>query len=265
MGEGRVMKYQFIGVSCRRRGLYIFSILIAQCLFFSPFTTADEKNPMELIRSISSAYENVNDYTAIMVKQETRKGILRREENILFKFRKPFQVYMKWLEGPGEGREILYDPEKNDGKMIINPHGLIALIIPIIYIEPDNPMVKSKSLHTIDEAGLGIAIKNLIEQCEAAKKRGELNIKFTGEENFADRICSRIEVFFPEDKSYYAGHIVTYVDREHNLPIHFTIYDWKDRFIEKVSYNDLKINAGLCEGDFDPKNPDYKFKVKDLN
>ncbi len=217
---------------------------------------------MELISSLSSAYENVNDYTAMMVKQETRKGILRREENILFKFRKPFQVYMKWLAGPGEDREILYDPEKNDGKMIINPHGLISLIIPIIYIEPDNPMVKTRSLHTIDEAGLGMAIKNLTEQCKLAKERGELNIKLKEEENFGDRICSKIESFFPENKSYYAGRIVTYVDREYNLPVYFAIYDWKDRLIEKVSYNGLKINPGLCEADFDPKNPDYKFKVK---
>lgn len=241
--------------------LILTTLMLLFIFFISPIIAA-ENAPMEMIYSLSSTYEGVNDYTATFIKQERIRGILHREENILFKFRKPFSVYMGWLKGPGEGREILYDPKKNEGKMIINPYGLIGLIIPIIYIEPDNPMVKSRSRHTIDEAGVGMAIKNLIEQCELAKKQGDLRIEFKGEEIFAGRTCSKVEAVFPADKSYYAGHIVLYIDKEYNFPAHTFVYDWKDNLVEKASYNDLKINVGLGETDFDPKNPAYGFKVK---
>jgi len=236
-------------------GLFFF-------VFFIPIIMAAETDPVEMIYSLSSSYGNVQDYTAVFIKQERVRGILRWEEKTIFKFKKPFNVYMGWSEGPGEGREILYSPEKNDGKMIINPHGLIALIIPVINIEPDNPMVKSKSRHTIKEAGMGMTIKFLIEQLELAKKGGDLKIEFIGEETFAGRTCSKIETVFPEGKSYYAGRIVVYIDKEYNLPTHTFVYDWKNELLEKASYTELKINTGLGEADFDPKNPAYKFKVE---
>lgn len=241
---------------------YGFSLCVLIFLLLALPAISVENDPLEMIYSLSNTYESVTDYTALFIKQERMRGILHREENILFKFKKPFSVYMEWLKGPGEDRAILYDPKKNDGKMIINPHGLIGLIIPILYIEPDNPMVKNASRHTIKEAGFGMAIKNLTGQCGLAKKQGDLKIKFIGKEIFAGRSCSKIEMLFPEGKSYYAHRVVVYIDEEYNLPTHTFIYDWKNKLVEKASYTNLKINTGLGEADFDPKNPAYKFKVK---
>lgn len=222
----------------------------------------DLNNSREIIHSLGPSYEKINDYSAILIKQERIRGILHREETISFKFQKPFRLYMKWLPGPGEGREILYDPEKNEGKMLIKPHGLISLILPLINIEPDNPMVKAKSRHTIKEAGLGEAIKNLINQYDLAHDEGDLKIINSGEEVKGNRKCLKIESFFPEGKKYYAGHIVTYIDCEYNLPTHISIYDWKDNLQEAASYNELRLNPGFTESDFNPRHPAYGFKVK---
>lgn len=234
------------------------SILLLLIFLFQPAVKAAEKDssnlkPIELIRSLSQTYDKINDYTAILLKQERIRGILHREEHIVFKFQKPFRVYMQWLKGPGEGREILYVPEENEGKMVIKPHGLISLVIPILYIEPDNSLVKSKSRHTVKEAGLGIAIKNLIDQYDLADKKGDLKIEVKGEE---------IKAFFPEGKGYYAGRIITFIDQELNLPTRISIYDWKDNLLETASYTQLKLNVGLIADDFNPRNPNYGFKVK---
>lgn len=241
-------------------------LLILLFFFPLPLRAAEKEgpktNPIELIHSLSQSYEKINDYTAILTKQERIRGILHREENMLFKFKKPFRIYMKWLKGPGEGREILYDPRENEGKMVIKPHGLIALIVPIIYIEPNNPLVKSKSRHTIKEAGLGVAIKSLIDQYDLAYKQGDLKIDFKGEEIKEERTCLKMEASFPEGKGYYAGRIITFIDKELNLPAHISIYDWKDNLLETASYTQLKLNVGLTDNDFSPRNPSYGFKVK---
>jgi len=104
--------------------------------------------------------------------------------------------------------------------------------------------------------------KFLIEQLELAKKQGDLKIEFIGEETFKGRVCLKIELVFPGGKSYYAGRIVIYIDKGYNLPTHMFVYDWKNKLLEKASYTELKINVGLGEADFDPKNPAYKFKVE---
>ncbi len=244
----------------KRKMKSIFSFMFLAFSILISSITAAEIDPLKMIYSLRKTYENVNDYTAVFIKQERVRGILHWEEKIIFKFKKPFNIYMGWREGPGEGREILYSRGKNDGKMIINPHGLIALIIPVINIEPDNPMVRSKSRHTIKEAGIGMTIKFLIEQLELAEKQGDLKIEFIGEETFKDRVCSKIETVFPEGKSYYAGRILIYIDKEYNLPSQTFVYDWKNKLLEKASYTELKINVGLGESDFDPKNPEYGFK-----
>lgn len=239
----------------------IIKILIIS-LFFVAVSTATETDPMELIYSVSKSYKDVRDYTAIFIKQERIRGILHREERILLKFRKPFLIYMKWLKGPGEGREILYDPKQNNGKMVVRPSGLITIIIPVLYIDPGHPMVKNRSRHTIKEAGIGMTIRNLIDQLELAKSKGELDIKFIGEDVFDGRPCLKFEAFFPEDDLYYAAHIVTYIDKEYNLPTHIFIYDWKEKLLERASYKELNINVGLSEMDFNPRNPAYEFNVK---
>ena len=234
------------------------SILLFLIFLFQPAVKAAEKDSsnlksIELIRSLSQTYEKINDYTAVLIKQERLRGLLHHEEYILFKFKKPFCIYMKWLEGFGEGREILYDPAKNEGKMVIRPHGFITIFVPMLYLDPENSLVKKRSRHTIKEAGLGVAIKNLIDQYDLADKKGDLKIEVKGEE---------IKAFFPEGKGYYAGRIITFIDQELNLPTHISIYDWKDNLLETASYTQLKLNVGLTADDFNPRYPAYGLMVK---
>jgi hypothetical protein len=58
---------------------------------------------------------------------------------------------------------------------------------------------------------------------------------------------------------YYAGRVVLDVDEELRLPIRATIYDHDGNLYERYEHRDLKINVGLTDADFDPKNPAYDF------
>jgi outer membrane lipoprotein-sorting protein len=63
-------------------------------------------------------------------------------------------------------------------------------------------------------------------------------------------------VFVPH---YYAGRVVLWIDRELHLPFKAEIYDHEGVLYEYYEHRDLKVNVGLTERDFDPRNPDYGF------
>jgi hypothetical protein len=58
---------------------------------------------------------------------------------------------------------------------------------------------------------------------------------------------------------HYAGRVVLDVDEELRLPIRAMIYDHDGNLYERYEHRDLRINVGLTDADFDPKNPAYDF------
>jgi hypothetical protein len=63
-------------------------------------------------------------------------------------------------------------------------------------------------------------------------------------------------VFVPR---YYAGKVLLWVDEELRLPIMALIYDHDGNLYERYEHHDLRVNVGLTDADFDPKNPAYGF------
>ena len=63
-------------------------------------------------------------------------------------------------------------------------------------------------------------------------------------------------VFVPR---YYAGKVLLWVDEELKLPIQALIYDHDGNLYEQYEHHDLRVNVGLTDADFDPKNSAYGF------
>jgi hypothetical protein len=63
-------------------------------------------------------------------------------------------------------------------------------------------------------------------------------------------------VLVPE---FYGGRLVLWIDDELHLPIELDVYDHDGRLYEHYEHRDLKVNVGLTDADFDPKNEAYKF------
>lgn len=63
-------------------------------------------------------------------------------------------------------------------------------------------------------------------------------------------------VFVPR---YYAGRLDVCVDRENGMPLRLVIWDFDGTLYERYEHRDLRIDAGLSDEDFDPKNPAYRF------
>ena len=63
-------------------------------------------------------------------------------------------------------------------------------------------------------------------------------------------------VIVPE---FYAGRLVLWVDEELRLPLQIDLYDHEGNLYEHYEHRDLKVNVGLTDADFDPKNRAYRF------
>jgi LysM repeat protein len=58
---------------------------------------------------------------------------------------------------------------------------------------------------------------------------------------------------------HYCHRAVTYTDIKTKLLSKLEIYDWNNKLYEFYEFKDVKLNPGLSDKDFDPKNPQYKF------
>jgi len=241
---------------------FISMMLLALALIIALPTTlwAYEKDvPENWIRDMEEAYLEIDNYTAIFHKQERINGKLREEETIFIKFKKPFKIYMKWIKNPYRGREALYVQGWNENRMMIYESTVMGGAT--VNLDPKGFIAMKGNRHPITDSGIGNLVKLVGDNLRKGIKTGELEFKERGEETLYDRKTKKVELIFSRDKArgYYCYRAITNIDVEKNLPLRVQIYDWNNILIETYGYEDLKINPGLIDADFDPKNPEYKF------
>jgi outer membrane lipoprotein-sorting protein len=221
---------------------------------------AQEKvDPARWLREAEQAFMGVDNYVATFHKQERVEGQLQDEETILFKFKKPFKVYMKWIRPPFQGRELIYVEGWNNSQARIHEGGIFGIIT--VNINPKGPLAMRRNRHPVTSAGIDRLLRVMAENLRRGTQAGDLTVLGWGEERVYSRKTQRFEAIFPERKAkdYYGRRIIVNLDVENRLPIRIEIYDEEDQLVEKYGYENLKLNPGLTDLDFDPKNPEYKF------
>ena len=78
---------------------------------------ADAAKIRQLVFDMEKAFEQIDDYTTTMYKQERVKGHLLPREEIQVKFRKPLGLYLKWTGEVNQTREVIYVKGWNDDKI----------------------------------------------------------------------------------------------------------------------------------------------------
>jgi hypothetical protein len=211
------------------------------------------------LQQAEHAYAGVRDYVAVLHRQERVRGELQAPEVIRLKFRKPFQIYMKWVGEAHAGRELLYAEGWNGNRLMAHEGGVLGFIT--LSLDPNGALAMRHSRHPVTDTGIGRMLEVVSESLQRAVAAGELAVGGLSTHSVYGRRCRRIEGRLPADpaKGYYAPRVVMDFDLESKLPIQIAIYDAEDRLIEQYGYEDLQVNVGLSELDFDPANPDYKF------
>jgi hypothetical protein len=234
-------------------------------LIFSPELLAQGHNPgsqvvdlQEWLHETEQALTNVSNYTTVFHRIEFVDGKLIPEEVTILKFKRPFKLYMKWLT-PSKGQESLYVQGANNNKIRAHGSGVIGLVT--VNLEPASSLAMENSRHPVTEAGLHNLVRTIVSNVQRAIQSGELLSKDHGERTVYGRRTRELEGILSKDKSkgYYCFRCIVNVDLETRMPVKTQIFDWNDRLVECYGFEKLKLNPGLTDKDFDPKNPEYQF------
>lgn len=235
-------------------------LLFAVLILFSRLVFTDEMDIDALLQRAQESYSKVNDYTGIMHKQERIGKKMMEKETIYFKFKKPFKVYMKWIEEPYKNREMIYVEGWNNNKIKAREGGLMGVVS--VNLDPRGSMAMKGNRHPVTDMGIGNLLKVVSSNVERAKKNGDsITVVKLGEEKVFGVDSIKVEATFPQEKEkgYYCYRAIFWVDKESRLPIKIMVYDWSNQLIENYAYENLKFNVGLTDKDFDPSNKEYNF------
>lgn len=204
-------------------------------------------------------YGEIVDYTGMWVIEESWRGQERRNA-VAFKFRKPFDVYLRWVEPAGGRREALFRRGWNAGKVRIRT---TFWGIPFIGdSDPGGYWARPGLRVPLTEFGLNQLVERLQARLLQAWLQGNLAVRFLGVLPHEHAPCYALEFAFPvAQPTYPHARIVTYWDIARRLPVKYEAYGWNGQLVERHAYWRLQLNVSLGDDDFDAANPAYGFLV----
>ena len=231
---------------------------------------ADEHPLMPVIRWAEKErprVEAIKDYTAIMTKQENINGVVQEAQVMEIKVRhEPLSFYLKFrYPKKMNGQEAIFVPSQNEGKVI--GHGVgVERTFGTQRLDPEGFIAMRGCKYSIKEMGIINLIDKLLEVGYKDSKYGECDVKYYEGVKVGSRESTLIRVVHPVPRKNFIFHVAQiFVDNELNLPIRYESYEWPKAegepmiLIEAYTYDNLKINVGLTDADFDHRNPEYAF------
>ncbi|HMP78597.1 MAG TPA: DUF1571 domain-containing protein [Pirellulaceae bacterium] len=226
-------------------------------------------------RALENMRTNIRDYTATLVKRERVDNMLGdayfmdikvRNERVTNAGVVPFSIYMAFKKPRGvDGREVIYVKGRNDGKLIAHEGGIGSMVT--VRLDPTSALAMRGNRYPIYEAGLENLIVKLIEKAERDKEAGDCEVEYRQGAKINGRTCTLIQVKHAVKRAPYDFHIAqVFVDDELQIPVRYCAFEWPKTpggepvLVEEYSYINVKLNVGLKDLDFDPKNPAYKYR-----
>jgi hypothetical protein len=211
-------------------------------------------------------FDSVEDFTCVLHKRERVGGRLTDRQVLQLKVRTaPFAVYIKFVH-PNAGREAIYYDGYYDNKLLVHDVGIGKLLAGTLKLDPRSRQAMEGTRHPVTEASLGYMIKTIHEAWSKELRPADTKVEVDTGARVGDRPCVLITTAHAERKPgdiYHSVHV--YIDRTLKVPIRFEAYDFPRRagmepeLAEEFTYENLRLNVGLTDGDFDPANPAYDF------
>jgi len=223
-----------------------------------------------------SMRESIYDYTCTIVRRERIDGKLGQPETIFAKVyhhkatperdNEPVSIYMRF-ESPEEvaGREVLFCNIDEDAKVLVRKGGT-RLPFLTLSLDPLSRFAMRGNRHPITEFGLRRLAERMAEQGEAEIRNDGCELAINDQAELEGRACKLFEVTHPVERAHFKFHkIRIFIDTALNLPVRFESYGWPKHegdeppLDEEYTYNNIRLNVGLCDRDFDRNNPEYAF------
>lgn len=215
-------------------------------------------DPLELLMSMRDGYKKIDAYTAVMEKSEPAITGDDRAETIFIKFKKPYQLYMKWVKEPHKGREIIYVAGKNDDCFLAKPDGFLGYVVK--GIKKPGSHRPPETRYSMKEVGIGNLIDSIVDTTLQAKENNELRLFFRGTAVRNGREVYVVERLLPARACYPNSRLVVYIDTVTRLPLEAYAYGADGTLWEFCRYSNMEINPVLEDIDFSTENSEYGFR-----
>ena len=215
-------------------------------------------------QSMQTIDTRVQDYNAVMMKQERINGELAPKEVAFVKVRhQPFGVYMYFL-GESKGRECIYNakPDGSKGDLVARDCGFRGKLGKFT-LDPEGTLAMKGQKYPIMKLGIRELTKELITVASNDVKFGECDVTH-GQGTMDGRSITWLKVVHPVPRPNFRFNIAQiFIDNELQIPVRYNAYTWPKspgeapQLEESYTYVNLKVNNGYTDLDFDPENPAY--------
>jgi hypothetical protein len=218
-------------------------------------------DPIAFLEACLRRYDReVKSYRCGLVMQERINGTLRPREEVVCDFREqPFSVRVAWRKGAGEAQSILYVKGENNDKVLAVPAGWRS-VFGVVTRDPASKQVRDSVRYPPTEFGIRHGTRRTLDAWLAARKRGDLEVRYLGEQQVregGDRTCwvlKRTGYKKAEDDGVLES--TFYFDKETWLQVGIVLTGSEGQLIASYFFRGLELN---------PKVPPDTFTREGLN
>lgn len=212
--------------------------------------------------------QSLRDFTCTFKKREAVDGKLQEQQSMFVKSRTaPFSVYMYFLDQDVRGQEAIYVAGLNNGNIVAHPVGFKQTLVGTLSLAPDDPQAMEGNRYPITNFGVVNLTRRYAEANRKDLQFGESEVRIIEGARVNDRSCTCIQISHPTPRPEFKYAMTRfYIDNELNVPIRYEGYEFPKQsgqppmLVEEYTYANLKLNPGLTDADFDPRNPQYGYK-----
>jgi hypothetical protein len=158
----------------------------------------------QIIKTAEETLAGTRDYTGKLYRQERFLDGMKNQLNF-FKFKKPFSVYLRFID-PFGGREVIFVRGWNDNELKVHKGSFPDITVSL---DPKGSRAMERSHHPISQFGFANTLKMASKNLNLARKRNEGEIKVSDGGVVNGQPVWKIESRFPK-----GGHFVTAKDDE---------------------------------------------------
>jgi hypothetical protein len=219
-----------------------------------------ETDPVAFLENCIRRYDReVKSYTCALHKQERLEGKLQPSEVIDVQFREePFSVLMDWREGARLAQKTLYVKDENNDKILVKPHGLLA-IAGVVERDPNGEDARKSSRLPVTDFGIQIGTIHTLESWKRALAQNALHVEYLGEvkvKEVGGRVCwklHRTHFKAPEDIDGVTD-LTIYVDKELWMQVGSTLKGADGQLLGEYFFSDIELNPKFKPGTFTREN-----------
>jgi hypothetical protein len=146
-----------------------------------------------------------------------RGGLIQNKINI-----NPQKLYLKMIEDPNKGTEILYVGAERGGKALVNP----GKYLPTLKLNPFSSLLTKDQHHTMLSSGFVIVGKIVEQGMKKADVQGKFDevFKYTGDVTWNNRACYKLVI---EDPTYaYTTYTAKKGENMYNIALKFLVPEY---------------------------------------